>query len=128
MTYYYLASPYSKHPKGPKVAFERVLAQTAYLMSYGIPIFSPIVYSHILESQGQVRGDHAYWMSVDYPFMYSAIGCIVFTDDGWTTSKGVQEEIEYFTKSSKPVFYAAAKEVPEMLLRLQHSSVHEAAV
>ena len=118
MTYYYLASPYSKHPKGPKVAFERVLAQTAYLMSYGIPIFSPIVYSHILESQGQVRGDHAYWMSVDYPFMHAAIGGIVFRDDGWRDSKGVSEEIAYFTSARKPLFYCDYGHGPEELLPL----------
>lgn len=105
MSFYYLASPYSKHPKGTDVAFERACEAAAILMVRHIPVFSPIAHSHSISETAHLNGDHRFWLDIDFPFMDAALGLIVLMDDGWEESAGVTEEIGTFACMHKPIYY-----------------------
>lgn len=115
MSFYYLASPYSKHPKGTQAAFERACEATAILLAAGVPVFSPIAHSHSVSEIGHLDGDHGFWMNVDFPYMDAALGLIVLMDEGWEDSKGVTEEIGVFACLHKPIYYMTPGIVPPVL-------------
>lgn len=106
MSYWYIASPYSKYAGGHDAAFSSVCDQAALLINAGILIFSPIAHTHPIAKLGMIDPlDHDIWMEQDAPFMDAARGLIVLTLDGWMTSKGVQMEIQHFMNADKPVIY-----------------------
>lgn len=115
MSYYYLASPYSKHPRGRHVAFKRVCEATKLLIQHNVPVFSPIAHTHSLAETTGLDGDHDFWMNVDAPMMEAALGLIVLMDEGWEESRGVSEEIATFLYEHKPVFYMEPGLVPMYL-------------
>jgi hypothetical protein len=104
--YWYMATPYSKYIAGMERAFEHAAATAARFIAEGVSVFSPIAHSHhIAEFEGLDPLDHGTWMRIDKPLMEGAIGLLVVTMDGWEGSKGVGDEIEYFTCADKPIYY-----------------------
>lgn len=115
MSFWYVASPYSKYPAGQEAAFREAARATAILTKHGIPAYSPISHTHPLAEHGDIDPlDHAFWMKADEPFMRAAKGLIVLTMEGWKQSVGVQFEIDEFVKAGKPVIYCAPGEIPEL--------------
>lgn len=113
MSYWYLASAYSKHPRGRECAFAEVCAQAAFLMEAGVPVFCPIAHSHPVASYLDAQCDtHDFWMAVDTPLMRAACGLIVCKLDGWEASRGVQQEIATFKQDGKPIVFMEPGEVP----------------
>jgi hypothetical protein len=104
--YWYLASPYSKFPKGFREAFRQICEIGAALVRQGIPIFSPIAHNHPLAMWGGIDPlDHTIWLPLDFPMIDAAYGLIVAQMDGWTDSYGIGVEIERFTRAQKPIAY-----------------------
>lgn len=97
MSYWYLATPYSKYPGGHHEAFRQAAKAAGLLHNAGHTVFSPIVHSHPLVTIGGVDGtDFDAWRGVDEVMMYHAYGLIVCMLPGWDKSAGVAEEMKFF--------------------------------
>ena len=117
MTYWYLASPYSKYPAGLEAAFQEVCRQTALLIRHGIPVYSPIAHTHPIAIHGGMDPlDHGIWLPADLPLMRAAHGLIVCQMATWDQSYGIGEEIKEFTKLGLPIIYMEPGVVPPELL------------
>lgn len=111
--FWYLATPYSKHPDGLVEAFLQAVEQAALLIKAGIPVFCPIAHTHPIAVMGDLDPyDHDIWLPADRPFMEAAKGIIVCKLEGWDESFGIKKEIEAFTAAIKPVIYMEPDEVP----------------
>lgn len=103
---WYLATPYTNFDYGLDLAFVEACKTAADLIKLGYSVFSPIVHSHTIAYHGKMDPtDHAMWMAIDAPFMERCDGLIVATIKGWSQSKGVRFEIDWFQKAGKPVRY-----------------------
>lgn len=118
MSYWYLATPYTKYPAGTEAAFVLACEQTALLILAGVPVFSPIAHTHPVAVHGKLPLDHSFdWLAVDRPMMEAAKGCVVLRAEGWQDSIGVLHEIRFFRSQGKPVYYMDPGAVP---VALQH--------
>jgi nucleoside 2-deoxyribosyltransferase len=117
MSYFYLASPYSKFSGGIVAAFEEVCEQAALLVRAGVPVFSPIAHTHSIALHGHLDPyDLSIWLEADRAFMDAAKAIIVCKMDGWDQSVGVAHEIEHFRKAGKQVIMMDPGFVPAELL------------
>lgn len=106
MEFWYLGSPYTKHPMGLEVAFRRASAAAGRLIKSGLGVFSPIAHSHpVAISGGLPLSDLELWKKQNHPFMVSAKGLIVLEDESWEESVGLRHEIETFRELNKPIVY-----------------------
>lgn len=111
--YWYLATPYSKYPRGLEEAFQEACRQSAVLIKAGIRAYSPIAHTHpIAVAGGMDPLDHGIWLPADRPFMDGAQGLIVCKMDGWSASYGIGEEVKVFVAAGKPVIYMEPGQVP----------------
>ena len=103
MSYWYLATPYSKYRLGQEQAFIDAAVECGRLNKAGIITFSPIVHSHPLVIHGGMGGqtDFAAWQRYDEAMMRVSNGLIVCTLEGWEESTGVQAEIAWF-RANRP--------------------------
>ena len=116
MSFYYLASPYSKFPGGIDAAFEEVCREAALLVRAGVPVYSPIAHTHPVAIHGDIDPfDHNIWLEADRTFMEAAKGMILCRMEGWETSYGIGKELEYFQAAGKPVIHMTPGLVPEEL-------------
>lgn len=117
MSYWYLATPYSKYVGGLEAAFTEACRQTALLVKAGVPVFSPIAHTHpIAMLAGMDPLDHTIWLPCDRPMMDAAWGLIVCKMDGWERSYGVAHEMDVFRQANKPVIYMKPGHVPHHVL------------
>jgi hypothetical protein len=115
MSFYYLASPYSKYPKGIVAAFEKICQEAALLVRHQIPVYSPIAHTHPIAIHGDIDPfDHSIWLEADRAFMDAACGLIVCQMEGWEVSYGIGVEIRHFEKAGKPIYYMAPGIVPDL--------------
>lgn len=110
--YYYLASPYSKYPKGREAAFREVTEEIVRFTAQGIHVFGPITHSHPIHEMSKevgipVPGDWAFWCEVDRTMIRQSAGLIVLTMESWEESTGVTAEIEIAKQLGKPIYYHA---------------------
>lgn len=107
----YLASPYShKDPEVMEWRYRAAVEAAAHLMLQGDVVFSPIAHSHAI---GKILGKqaggpldantHAFWMAQDLPLLRRATRLVVLMLPGWSSSKGLQEEIQVADDSRIPV-------------------------
>jgi hypothetical protein len=116
MSYWYLATPYSKYPAGIEGAFVLACKQTALLIKAGIPVYSPIAHTHPVAIHGEIDPyDHKIWMPADEPMMKAAFGLIVLRAESWTKSYGMKVEIDAFAADGKPVIYMDPDIIPDAL-------------
>lgn len=102
----YLATPYSKYPKGLEAAFQDAAALAAKVMVAGVKVYSPIAHTHPLAIHGKVDPyDHSIWLPFDAAIMDKSDAILVAKMDTWDKSYGISHEIEVFTKAGKPVYY-----------------------
>lgn len=60
MSFYYLATPYSRYAAGIEAAFQAASEQAAILVRHGIPVFCPIAHTHPIAIHGDIDPfDHA---------------------------------------------------------------------
>lgn len=117
MSYFYLATPYSKYHLGIEEAFQAACRETALLLRAGVPTFSPIAHTHPIAMHGDINPlDHEIWLPADRPLMDAAEGLIVCQMQGWDESYGIGVEIATFKEAGKPIFYMTPGIVPAELL------------
>lgn len=113
MSYWYLATPYSKYPAGIEAAFIVACQQAALLIRNNIPVYSPIAHTHPVAVNGDIDPlDHSVWIPADLPLMHQAKGLIVCKMESWESSKGIGVEIAEFRKAGKPVIFMDQNVVP----------------
>lgn len=116
MSFWYVASPYSKYPKGLDEACAEVCRSAALLVKADYPIFCPIAHSHPIATMGGLPDDYKFWEKQDKVMMGIAKGLIVVTMHGWINSHGVLDEIKTFTDARKPIIFMAPGVVPYVLI------------
>ncbi len=117
MSFWYLASPYSKYAGGIEAAFQAASEQVALLVKARIPVYSPIVQTHPVAIYGNIDPrDHTIWLAADEPFMQASRGLIVCELEGWQSSEGVNYEIDTFKSLGKPIIHMTPGVVPTELL------------
>ena len=126
MTYYYLASPYTRYPHGQVAAWKLACKENARLIKAGVRAYSPIAHTFAVEinSDGIFDGSldeqaWRYWMDFDHTMMEPAIGIIFLKAEGWEISKGMKEELETFKAAGKPVIYMTPGIIPFELLPIK---------
>ena len=88
MTFYYLATPYSKYPEGQEAAFRGACVQSGLLLEAKIPTFSPVVYGHPMALAAKLDPlDHDMWMTMSRGFMPLAHGIIICKMESWESPR-----------------------------------------
>jgi len=106
MSFWYLATPYSKYPDGLQAAWDMACCAAADLIRAGIKVYSPIAHTHPIALAGKMDPlDHNIWLPADQPMMDAACGLIVYRAASWEISKGIAHEISAFERAGKPVIY-----------------------
>ncbi len=117
MSYWYLATPYSKYPGGIHAAHKLACEQTALLITAKVPVYSPIAHTHDIAIYGKLNPlDHSIWLPADEPLMHAAKGLIVLRAESWEQSYGIGEEIKAFRAAEKPIVFMDVGVVPPCLL------------
>ena len=116
MKYTYLACPYS-HPNPATRELRTRIADdyAARLMAAGHRVFSPLSHSHRVAEflPTELLMDHDFWMKQDLPILAGASLMVILTLEGWTTSKGIAEEIEFAEARSIPVVHMSLYDLPQ---------------
>ncbi len=104
---WYLASPYS-HPNEEvrEKRYDEICVITARMIKYDSKVipFSPIVYSHVLESEYTATPEIG-WVDFDLELLkLFDILCVVMLD-GWNESKGIAAEIKHALENDIPIIY-----------------------
>lgn len=107
----YLAAPYSHQmPELEKVREETVTRVAARMMNAGVNVFSPLTHSCALIETGELDDEGwDFWKTIDLTYLESASALVVLAMHGWTTSTGVQAEIEHASDIGLPIIYTAPK-------------------
>ena len=105
MSFYYLASPYSRHPRGFDAAAREAAEAAAICLKAGIMVVSPIAHSHAVNAIMQGPTDAATWAKLNDAIIEASAGIIVVKMDGWETSDGIAAEIKLAGSLRLPVFY-----------------------
>lgn len=102
----YLASPYY-HQERPimDARAAAVSMAAAHLMKTGNQVYSPIAHGHAVQEflPEELRGDHKFWLTHDYPFIMQSKHIVVLTLPGWQHSRGVRWEVETGRAFNLPV-------------------------
>ncbi|MGE4157628.1 MAG: DUF1937 family protein [Planctomycetota bacterium] len=109
----YLAGPYTdSDPAVREARFQGACRQAAEMLRCGIPVWSPIAYSHALVAHG-LPLDWEFWERFDRAFLEICSEVWVLMLDGWRESKGVQAEIGIAGELGKPVIYVEPDLMPK---------------
>lgn len=103
-TLVYLAVPYS-HPDAAVrlYRFETVNRMAAKLMREGVHIFSPISHTHPIALAGDLPLGWEYWGAYDRAILNACKKLLILQLEGWSTSKGVTEEMTIAIELGIPV-------------------------
>jgi len=118
----YLASPYALVVKSKEIGlnrpdyteqdkalrvkrFEAVNDVAGKLIKCGFAIISPISQSHPIALQSDIEGKFESWADMDYNLISRCDMIMVFCQDGWKDSVGVQKEIAFALQKDIPVLY-----------------------
>jgi hypothetical protein len=113
LSYWYLATPYSKYADGLEEAFKAACRQAGVLIRAGVPVFSPIAHTHPIAAEFSMDPlDLELWLRVDRPMMEAAHGLIICRLSGWQESTGVEHERQFFADRGRPVYYMDPGRVP----------------
>lgn len=112
----YIASPYTDDD--PTIVEQRVEAVTHCVARIidacpGIVPFSPITYTHPIDKLVKRNVD---WVNdIDLTFLDKCDALIVLQLQGWSASKGVQEEILHARENNIPVYFATPESIVDSL-------------
>ena len=113
--WYYLSTPYSKHPRGHDAAADEADRECALLIAAGILAMSPIAHCHRMFKTGYAQGgDYVTWRSWNRALIRSSGGVIVCMLDSWEQSDGVKGEISVCTEFGLPLVYMTPGVVPNI--------------
>ena len=117
MSYFYLASPYTRYEGGIEAAHRDICEQAALLVREGVPLFCPIAMTHPIAMHGGLDPlDQDMWLEAERPLMDAACGLIVCMLPGWEDSYGIECEMKHFEKAGKPIYFMQPGVVPEEVL------------
>lgn len=105
MSFYYLATPYSKYEDGLDAASHDACALAAEFIKQGTNVFCPIAHSHAISDHGLDKTDCVAWLALDRPLLDAADGVIVAMLPGWEESHGVRQEIKWAEEAGKEIIY-----------------------
>lgn len=101
----YLATPYTKYPRGLHAAFVDAAATAAKLLRAGVKIYSPMCHGHPLAMYGGLDPlDLAIWLPLDDAMLAVCDVLIVAHMEGWQESQGIAHEIKFFEQARKPIY------------------------
>lgn len=105
--YWFLGSPYTKHPDGLGLAAERAAYASGVLWKHSVPNFAPIPMCHAAAHavEGLDPKNGLAWAKRLTPFKRDAMGLLVLRLNGWEASDGLRGEINEFKAASKPVVH-----------------------
>lgn len=103
--FWYLATPYSKHPRGHEAAFAEAIEAAAICIRGGVMVVSPIAHSHPIAVRGAIGGHYDAWRELDEALIDASNGIIVVEMDGWQESEGIAFELERAAALGIPVLY-----------------------
>ena len=110
--YHYLASPYTHHdPAVVEARYNAAVEAAGRLMRQGWTIFSPIAHSHVIAGRVNLPTTWDYWRVIDEAFLSRADSLMVLTLDGWTSSRGVRDEIAMAARHGVPVSYVRMEDL-----------------
>ena len=107
----YLAGPYTHHDRDVRARRERALSEKcADLMLSGYVVFSPITHGHALATflPSAKVASWVFWGAQDKSHLLSCDELHVLMLDGWDSSRGVGEEIEWATEAGMSIIYHQA--------------------
>lgn len=93
----YIASPYIHKDLAVVQDRARAVAKyAAHLMATGQTCYSPITHGHAIQEYlpENLRGDHKFWLTHDFPFLSKCTAYHLLALDGWEDSKGCRWEYE----------------------------------
>ena len=115
--FYYLASPYSKYPRGLETAYHDACKIPMFLQENGLHIFSHIVHSHgpsYYAEDPNNKTSHDFWLTIDFKWVKLSRGLIVCMLESWKESYGISKEIELANSLGKPVYYTEYLKMPNI--------------
>lgn len=114
----YLASPYTDQDFALRELRAKQVAKVAgHLIAHGYQIFCPIAHSHYIANYSEVEAasaagagyektqTHKMWMKLDLTMLEKCDRLFIYMLEGWDTSKGVEEEIQYALANDIPIAY-----------------------
>ena len=114
-TYAYMASPYySDNPELRAARRQAAEEATAYLVSQGDVVFTPVAYTCRIEDEYNAKPPQG-WYKFDFELLRHAKALVVLTLPGWEESKGVAAEIAFAKGAKIPVSYSEHSELMECL-------------
>jgi hypothetical protein len=115
--FWYLATPYSKYPKGLEAAYRLAYKHQTLLHLNHIKCFSPIAFCHHeAMALGLDPHDHSIWLPVCAPIMALAKGLIIVKAGSWEISYGIKQEWADFDARGLPVIRMDPFTMPTELL------------
>lgn len=103
--FWYLATPYSKHPRGRDIAHAEACDAAAMCFRAGVLVFCPIAHTHVIATRGDLPGVFDQWAEFDEVMIQASVGMIIVMLDGWDESAGIAAELILCKKLDKPVLY-----------------------
>jgi uncharacterized protein DUF1937 len=102
----YLATPYSKYPKGIDCAFGEACVITGKLLLAGVNAYSPIVHMHPVAVNCRIDPlDYRIWIPANEALIKKADALLIATMPTWELSYGISLEFKRFSNAGKPIFY-----------------------
>lgn len=102
----YLATPYTHSDKKVmEKRFKNVNRFASKLMKDGFFVFSPISHTHPIAVEGDLPRCFEYWRGYDYKMLSCCGKMVVFCQDGWKDSIGVNSEIQLASKMGIQIEY-----------------------
>lgn len=115
----YLACPYShQDPKVREHRFNTSCNVSASLLKEGHVVISPISMSHPIAISNDLPLTFEFWQKQNHEFIRWCEEVYVLTIDGWKTSNGIKDEIEFATEIGRKVRYIIIKNGGKDVLRI----------
>lgn len=103
--FWYLASPYTDpDPKVQDFRANEANLIAGVLLQNGVYVHQPIWSTHRITTLLELPGDYLFWLGFNKAFIDPSVGMIMCDLEGWETSKGCQQEIEYVRSLDKPIW------------------------
>jgi Domain of unknown function (DUF1937) len=106
----YLATPYTKYPRGLDAACYDACALAGKLYRHGLRnIYSPIAHAHpIAVCSGLDPRDYSIWLPHNEAQMEVHEAMAIGMLEGWRESFGIAHEYETFVDAGKPIYFIHA--------------------
>jgi hypothetical protein len=102
----YLATPYRAHPLGLVRSFVESCDLAGRMILKGARVYSPIAHCHSVAIHACIDAyDDDIWLPQFNLMMKKCDTLVVALMDGWTVSKGVKHEMDFFRNEMKTIYF-----------------------